>query len=145
SVTQQNVAQQSVTQQGVSQQSSVTLHSDAGQVKLVPALYTPPSTGQPKTRQPMMQLRNGKRPSPHHTRGAGLPPKLTATSDLMHEIPAPEGQPDVSGMVVLVLTNQIVVSRQAGSAGPDVMQVQVLELRWIVPANPHPKPIPRKT
>jgi hypothetical protein len=48
-------------------------------------------------------------------------------------------------MVVVVMTNQVVVSREAGSTGANVLQVQVLELRWVVPANPGPKLIPRKT
>ncbi|HJZ99895.1 MAG TPA: hypothetical protein VKE70_25475, partial [Candidatus Solibacter sp.] len=72
-------------------------------------------------------------------------PKLTATSSLVYEVPAPNGQSDVSGMVVVVMTNQVVVSSQAGSTGPEVLQVHIWELRWIVPPTPGPKPIPRKT
>src|SRR5215472_15776905 len=142
SASQRTVTQRGVTQQSFTQQSSVTSHSDAGEVRVVPALYVPPKTEQ----QPMMKVRNGKRPSlPLRTRGAGLPPRLTATSDPIHEIPAPNGQPDFSGMVVVVMANQVVVSREAGSTGADVLRVQVLELRWVVPANPVPKLIPRKT
>src|SRR5262249_28126317 len=142
SANQRSVTQQSFTQQSVTQQTSVTSHSDAGQVRVVPALYVPPKTEQ----QPTMKVRNGKRPSqPLRTRGAGLPPKLTATSGPINEIPAPIGQPDFSGMVVVVMTNQVVMSREAGSTGANVLQIQVLELRWVVPANPVRKLIPRKT
>ena len=137
-----SASQRSVTQQSVTQQTGDASHSDAGQVRVVPALYVPPKTEQ----EPMMKVRNGRRPSrPLRTRGAGLPRKLTATSGPSHEIPAPNGQPDFSGMVVVVMTNQVVVSREAGSTGANVLQVQVLELRWVVPANPGPKLIPRKT
>jgi hypothetical protein len=140
SANQRSVTEQSVTQQGVTQQTSVTSHSDAGQVRVVPAVYTPKSE-----QQPMMKVRNGKRPSQAiRTRSAGLAPKLTATSDPSYEIPAPSRQADVD-MLVVVMTNQVVVSRQAGPTGPEVLQIQVLELRWIVPANPAPKLIPRKT
>src|SRR5262249_24160486 len=108
----------SVSQQSITQQSCVTLHPDAGQAKLVPALYTPLKSG-----QPMVKPRDGKRPSQHHRKpGAGVLPKLTATSSLVYEVPAPNGQSDVSGMVVVVMTNQVVVSSQAGSTGPEVLQ-----------------------
>jgi beta-lactamase regulating signal transducer with metallopeptidase domain len=133
---------ENASQRSVTQQTNVTSHFDAGQVKLVPALYTPAKTGQ----QPMMKVRNVKRLShPVRTRRAGLAPRLTATSDPSYEIPAPNGQPEVSGMVVVVMTNQFVVSRQAGSTGPEILQVQVWELRWVVAANPGLKLIPRKT
>jgi beta-lactamase regulating signal transducer with metallopeptidase domain len=136
SANQRSVSQRSVTQRSVTQQTSVTSHSDAGPVRFVPALYTPPKS----ERKPIMKVRNGKRLSqPVRTRGA-----VTAASDPSHEIPATNGQPDVSSTVVVVMT-KFVVSRQAGSTGPDVLQVQVLELRWVVPANPGPKLIPRKT
>src|SRR5260370_6541682 len=110
------------------------LNSGSKPPSLVPALFSLPNAAAQKA---------GKRPSrPARIR------KLTATSNDSIEAPLTvNAESEANAVVVVFVTNQIVTvtESEVGSSRNDVVHVHVLELRWIVPANPPSKQIPRKT
>jgi len=116
--------------------------ANAGVKSFIPALFTLPQGGERKAN--LLSVKRGS-----HPRGDRVvTPRLAASSVSIQEAPTTVTQsdgPDSGGLVVVLLTDRIVTSDQVGEAGSTVVQIKVLELRWIVPAERPTKLIPRKT
>jgi beta-lactamase regulating signal transducer with metallopeptidase domain len=105
-------------------------------VSLIPARYSPPRPVQQK----LMQAK--RRPAPQPRVQPDAAPVFSAAS-YWSDPGSPTDQQ--VGFVVLVVQTQIVSRPQITPAGGQVLQINMWEVRWYVPARQPAKQIPRKT